>query len=358
MRSRTLAELAALCGAVLDGDPSRLVGGAATLSEAGPGEISFLANPRYAPQLATTRAGAVVVTRDCVAPRADLALLRCDDPNRAFTEVVRAFAPPDIAPAAGVHQSACVDPSAVVDPTASVGPHCTVGPEARVGARAVLVGNVHVGAHASIGAETVLQPSVVVYARVSIGSRCLIHAGTVIGSDGFGFEPTKTGWSKIPQFGTVQVGDDVEMGANCAVDRGRFGPTRIGHGVKIDNLVHVAHNVVVEDGALLVAQVGIAGSSRIGKRVILGGQVGVGGHVAVGDGARVGGQSGVAGSVPAGEDYFGTPARPRGEALRSATIVAKLPELQARIRDMAKRLAALEAAAAQGAVRPSNQENP
>ena len=126
----------------------------------------------------------------------------------------------------------------------------------------------------------------------------------------------------------------------------------------MDNLVHVAHNVLVEDGALLVAQVGIAGSSRIGKRAILGGQVGVGGHVAVGDGARVGGQSGVASSVPAGEDYFGRPARPRGEALRSATIVAKLPELQSRIRDMAKRLAALEAAAAQGAERPSNQENP
>lgn len=343
MTTRTLAELAALCGAVVDGDPDVRVDGPATLADAGPREISFLGNPRYTPQLATTKAGAVLVTRDCPAPRADLPLLRCDDPSRAFTAVVQAFLPPEPPPPVGAHPSAVVDPSAVVEPGASIGPHCTVGASARIGARTVLVANVHVGARASVGPDSVLHPNVVVYAGVAIGARALIHAGTVLGSDGFGFEPTKTGWAKIPQVGTVVVGDDVEMGANCTIDRGRFGPTQIGHGVKMDNLVHVAHNVQVGDGALLIAQVGIAGSTRVGKRAILAGQAGVAGHANIGDGARIGAQSGVAGDVPPGADYFGSPARPRNEALRSAMIVTKLPELQNRIREMAKRLAALEA---------------
>jgi len=358
MTSRTLSELAALCGAVVDGDPNVRIDGPATLADAGPREISFLANPRYTPQLATTKAGAAVVPLDCAATRADLPLLRCADPSRAFTVVVQAFLPASVPPPAGIHPSAVVDHSAVVDPSASIGPNCTVGREARIGARTVLVGNAFVGEHASIGADGVLHPGVVVYGRVSIGARALIHGGTVIGSDGFGFDPTPTGWTKIPQVGTVIIGDDVEMGANCTVDRGRFGPTRIGSGVKMDNLVHVAHNVFVDDGALLIAQVGIAGSTRIGKRAILAGQAGIGGHATIGDGARVGAQSGVSGVVPAGEDYFGTPARPRGEALRSATIVARLPEMHTRLRDMAKRLAALEAASKTSAELRSNQENP
>lgn len=341
MISRTLAELATLCGAVVDGDPSLRVEGPATLAEAGPHEITFLANPRYVPQLATTRAGAVVVTRDCAAPRAGLALLRCDDPSRAFTAVVRAFQPPASVPAAGVHPRALVDPSAIVDPSASIGPNCTVGPAARIGARTVLVANVFVGAHAAVGADGVLHPGVVVYERVTIGARALIHAGTVLGSDGFGFEPTATGWNKIPQVGTVEVGDDVEIGANCAIDRGRFGPTRIGNGVKLDNLVHVAHNVVVGDGSLLIAQVGIAGSARVGKRAILAGQVGIGGHAVIGDGARIGAQAGVLSEAAPGAELWGTPARPRAEALRSAALVARLPEMQARVRALEKRLDAL-----------------
>jgi UDP-3-O-[3-hydroxymyristoyl] glucosamine N-acyltransferase len=358
MTSRTLAELAALCGASVDGDANRTIDGPSTLADAGPREITFLANPRYSPQLATTNAGAVVVRRDCAAGRADLALLRCDDPSRAFTAIVQAFTPPEVAPGAGVHASAVVDPSAIVDPTAAIGPHCTVGPLARIEARAVLHANVFVGAQARIGADTVLHPGVVVYSRVTIGARGLIHAGTVLGSDGFGFEPNATGWTKIPQVGSVEIGDDVEMGANCTIDRGRFGPTHIGDGVKIDNLVHVAHNVFVDDGALLIAQVGIAGSTRIGKRAILAGQAGIAGHAKIGDGARVGAQSGVAGIVPDGEDYFGSPARPRGEALRSVMLVAKLPELNSRIKDMAKRLAALEAASAPRDAGAVTQENP
>lgn len=354
MSSRTLADLARLCGAVVDGDAAMAIDGPAGLSDAGPREISFLANPRYAQQVATTRAGALVAHHDFAAPRADLALLRCDDPNRAFTAIVQAFAPPVVAAVVGVHPSAVVDASAHVDPTASIGPHCVVAAHARIGARTRLVANVYVGPHSSVGEDGVVHPAVVVYDRVTIGARAVVHGGTVIGSDGFGFDPTATGWTKIPQMGSVEIGDDVEIGANCTVDRGRFGPTRIDRGVKMDNLVHVAHNVHVEEGALLIAQVGIAGSTRIGKRAILAGQVGIAGHATIGAGARIGAQSGVAGEVPAGADYFGSPARPRGEALRSWMIVTKLPEMQTRIRDMAKRLAALEAGAT---ARAQNEEN-
>lgn len=343
MSSRTLAELARLCSAVVDGDELLTVDGPASLSDAGPREISFLASPRYTPQVVTTRAGALVAHRDFVSPRSDLPLLRCDDPNRSFTEIVQAFAPPVVAAVMGIHPTAVVDASAQIDSTASIGPHCVVAAHARIGARTRLVANVYVGPYSAVGDDGVLHPSVVVYDRVTIGARALIHGGTVIGSDGFGFEPAATGWNKIPQMGSVEIGDDVEMGGNCTIDRGRFGPTRIDRGVKMDNQVHVAHNVHVEEGALLIAQVAIAGSTRIGKGAILAGQAGIAGHATIGAGARIGAQSGVTGVVPPGADYFGSPARPRGEALRSWMIVTRLPELQIRIRDMAKRLAALEA---------------
>jgi UDP-3-O-[3-hydroxymyristoyl] glucosamine N-acyltransferase len=202
----------------------------------------------------------------------------------------------------------------------------------------VLHAGVQVGAGARVGAESVLHPGVVLYPGVVLGQRCLIHAGTVIGSDGFGFDPTPEGWEKIPQYGTVVIGDDVEMGANCAIDRGRFDATRIGNGVKLDNLVHVAHNVVIEDGALLVAQVGVAGSVRIGARAILAGQAGIGGHITIGAGARIGGQSGVSKSVPAGEDQFGTPSCEKNEALRAISLSRKLPELFQRVRALERRL--------------------
>ncbi len=345
MISRTLAELATLCGAVVDGDAQRVVDGPASLAEAGPREISFLANPRYQPQFQTTRAAAVLVTADCARARPDLALLRCKDPSRAFTAVVQAFVPPPAPAPAGVHPRAWVDPTAAVDPTASVGPLCSVGAGAVIGAGAVLHASVSVGANARIGPDTHLHPAVVVYPGVVIGARCIVHGGTVLGPDGFGFEPTAAGWDKIPQCGTVVIEDDVEIGANVTIDRARFGATRIGRGVKIDNLVHVAHNVVVEENALLIAQVGIAGSSRVGKRAILAGQVGVTGHVTIGHGARVGAQSGISHDLPDGSEYFGSPARPKIEMIRQLALAAKLPEIQSRLRAIERRLEAAEAGA-------------
>jgi UDP-3-O-[3-hydroxymyristoyl] glucosamine N-acyltransferase len=187
-----------------------------------------------------------------------------------------------------------------------------------------------------------VHPHVTLYARVRVGARCVIHSGAVLGADGYGFEPTREGWDKIPQCGTVVVEDDVEIGANVTIDRARFGATRIGRGAKLDNLVQIGHNVVIGEHALVIAQTGIAGSSRVGRRAILAGQVGVAGHVEIGDGARIAGQAGVFSDVPAGADYLGWPARPRGEALRVLALQNKLPELSDRVRELERKLSHLE----------------
>jgi UDP-3-O-[3-hydroxymyristoyl] glucosamine N-acyltransferase len=344
MSPRTLAELADLCEAELVGDGTLAIRGPAALAEAGPDEISFLANPRYRGELEHTRAAAVLVDRALEVGRGDLALLRCDDPNTAFTRVVRAFVPERPRPPAGVHASAVVDPSARLAPDVHVGAGVVIGPRARLGVGAVVHPACVIGEDVELGEGSVLHPGVVLYEGVRVGARCTIHAGSVIGSEGFGFEPTPAGWVKIPQCGTVVIGDDVDIGANVTIDRARFGATRIGRGVKIDNLVHLAHNVVVGDGALLVAQVGVAGSATIGRGAILAGQVGINGHVRIGDGARIGAQSGILKDVSRGAEYFGSPAQPRHETWRQIAALQRLPGLLERVRELERRLKDAEAA--------------
>ncbi len=347
MNTRTLAEIAALCGAEIDASTgssgasdvsARPIDGPATLRDATPRELSFLGNPRYRSELATTRAAAVLVSRTERRERADLVFLRCADPNAAFTRVVQAFAPAPARPAPGVHPSAVVDPSAELGEHVSIGPHAFVGAGARVGAQSIVHAQVCIGAGVRVGESCELHPGVVLYERVELGSRVIVHAGSVLGSDGFGYEPTREGWRKIPQCGTVIVEDDVEIGANVCIDRARFGSTRIGRGVKIDNLVHLAHNVVIGDGALIIAQVGIAGSTRIGARAVLAGQAGLNGHIEIGERARIGAQAGVFGDVPAGADVIGWPARPRIAALRQTALVERLPEIYARLRELEEKL--------------------
>jgi len=342
MTTRTLAELASLCGAELSGDGERRITGPASLEDAGAGEISFLANPRYAEQLATTGAAAVVVATDLEVERNGLALLRCSDPNAAFSKIVGAFASADFVPESGVHASAVVDPSAEIGASVAIGAGCTVERGARIGAGAVLHAGVVVGAGAVVGERTVLHPNVVLYARCEVGASCVLHAGVVIGSDGFGFDPSPSGWVKVPQCGNVCIEDEVEIGANTTIDRARFGTTRIGRGVKIDNLVHIAHNVKIGDNALLVAQVGVSGSCTVGRMAILGGQTGLAGHVTVGDGARVGGGSGVFADLAGGADYLGYPARPRREALRAMAVPKRVERLSQTVSDLERRLACLE----------------
>ena len=345
MPTKTLAELSRLCGAELRGEGSGSIEGPASLSEAGPREISFLASMKYREAFLATRAAAVLVPRDFESPRDDVALLLCADPSAAFTRVVGAFVAPEPPPATGIHPTAAVDPSAEIGERCSIGPQCSVSAGARLGEDVVLHAGAHVGRGVSIGAGTVLHPSVVCYHGVRIGERCVLHAGAVIGADGYGFEPTRDPdrpWSKIPQCGTVVVEDDVEIGANTTIDRARFGATRIGRGAKIDNLVHIAHNVAIGAGALIIAQVGIAGSTRVGERAILAGQAGINGHIEIGAGARIAAQAGVFGDVPKGAEYLGWPARPRAEAMRRYALVERLPQMQEKLKDLDRRIGELE----------------
>lgn len=345
MRGKTLEELAQLIGAEVEGDAALVVSGPAGLDSAVPGEISFLSQDRYSAKLETTRATAALVRRDATVERGDLSLLRCDDPEGLFTQVALAFAPeiPEIP--IGVDPAAFVDPSATVDPSARVAGGVTIGPRAVIGADVVLHPGVRVGAHCRVGEGCTLYYNVVLYPRVELGARCIVHACSVLGGDGFGFHFEDGQWVKIPQVGNVVLEDDVEIGANVSVDCGRYGATRIGRGVKIDNQVHVAHNVQLGEGTLLLAHVGIAGSTTVGRGVIIAGQAGVTGHVHIGDGARVSAGAGVTKSIPAGAHVFGFPAGPRAAKLRAMASAERagsdISKLKAELKELRSMVKAL-----------------
>jgi len=294
----TLGELAEVLQARLDGDPGRVVTGVAPLESAGPDQISFLTDLRYRGAADTSRAGAFLVprdVRDLPAPT-----LGCDAPQQALIQLLRLFHPPVPTPA-GVDRTAVVAPEARIDPSASVGPLCVVESRAVIGPGARLHALVYVGPGVEIGDDTVVHPHVSLRDGVRVGRRVIIHSGAVLGADGFGFAFDGTAHRKIPQVGGVLIEDDVEIGANTTIDRATFGDTIVGRGTKIDNLVQIGHNVVVGEHSLLVAQVGISGSSRLGRGVVLAGQVGVADHVTIGDGVIAGARSGIGASLAAGE---------------------------------------------------------
>lgn len=334
----TLRDIVTLCsGELVGGDPAWEIHGVGSLSEAQVGEVSFLSNPRYNQQLADTHASAVLVRRDWSGSHT-CALVRVEDPNLAFADVAVALSPALLAYAPGVHASAVIHADAELGADVHIGPHCVVEADARIGDRSVLVAGCYVGHGARLGEDCRLHPHVSVRAHCTLGDRVWIHDGTVIGSDGFGYAPLPDGsWEKIQQLGTVEIGDDVEIGANVTVDRARFGKTRIGVGVKIDNLVQIGHNVQIEAHSVMAAQVGISGSTRIGTGVQLGGQAGLAGHLTVGDKAIVGAQAGVTKSVASGMFVSGYPAMDHRRATQLQAHLGRLPDLKKRVQALEAR---------------------
>jgi len=339
---RTLGELAALLQGEVKGPPDLVIEGIAAIEDAGPREITFITQKRFARLASRSQAGAFIVAPGL----ADLArpLIIVPNPYLAYARVAALFAPvPRRRP--GVSELACLGRDLTLGRDVSIGPLACIGDRVRLDDGVTVMPGCFLGDGVHLGAGTLIYPNVTILERCRLGRNCIIHSGTVIGADGFGFIPTPAGNEKIPQLGTVVIDDEVEIGANCAIDRGALGETRIGRGVKIDNLVHLAHNVQVGEHSLLVAQVGVSGSTRLGQRVILAGQVGLAGHLELGDGVRVGAQSGVNHSVAAGQDVSGSPAFAHKEWLRSMGQIPKLPDLYRRLKRLEQQVAELSASA-------------
>lgn len=324
----------------LEGDGDIEIHRVAGIEDAGPGDLTFFSNPKYARALRTTGASAVILSEKAEAARC--AMLRVNHPYLAFARAVELFAGGN-RPAAGIHRLADVAATADIAPEAVIGPFVVVGDRARVGARTVVYPQVTIGPGAQIGEDCVIHASVSIRERVQIGNRVVLQDGAVIGSDGFGFATKPDGSHyKIPQIGAVVVEDDVEIGANAAIDRPALGETRIGAGSKIDNLVQVAHGVTIGRNVLLAAQVGIAGSTTIEDSVTLAGQVGVSGHITIGKGTIATAQTGIPNSVEAGSFISGYPAIANRDWLKSSAVFRKLPELRKAVAALEARLAELE----------------
>ena len=336
MRTTTAGEIAALLGGELVGEASTPIDRIAPPEEAGEGAVAVLAERKALASMAACRASALVVTE---AP--GRLLVRVAEPRRAFLALLELFAP-DERRAPGVDPRAHVDPAAVVGDGSWVGPGAVVEAGARLGARVRVHPLAVVGSGARVGDDTVLFPGVILYPGVSVGSRVRIHAGSVIGSDGFGYERDASGVQrKVPQIGTVEIADDVEIGANSCVDRATVGATRIGAGTKIDNLVQVGHNTHVGEHCCVIGQAGLSGSVKVGRFSVLAGQVGVSDHVTIAEGTVVGAQAGVPNDIGPGV-WLGSPAIPVKDARRAYPAIARLPELLRRMRELEAKVAALE----------------
>ena len=341
---KSLAELADHVGGKVIGDGSVIVHKVAALDQAGPGEISFLTNPRYQKFLPQCRASAVIVglgVTDASVDQGQVNFLQCADPYIAFAKILQLLTPTQPF-SAEISPHAWVDSSAVIGASVTIFPNVFVGPRVRIGARTVLMPGTFLGSDVQVGADCVLHPNVVVREHCRLGERVVLHAGAVIGSDGFGYAGSGAGRVKIPQVGTVVVEDDVEIGANSTIDRATLGQTVIGKGTKIDNLVQIAHNVIIGENSVIAAQAGIAGSSRLGKNVTLAGQVGVVNHIQIGDGATIGPQSGVGQSVAANALLSsGLSAAPHQGWLKVMVLLPQLPKLWSQVRALEKQVASL-----------------
>ncbi|HEU4364139.1 MAG TPA: UDP-3-O-(3-hydroxymyristoyl)glucosamine N-acyltransferase [Candidatus Krumholzibacteria bacterium] len=339
-RSYRLCELADIVGGEVVGDGDVEIRGVAGIREAGPGEITFVANPRYAEFLAATRASAVIGGSDLSPVKP---LIRIGNPYYAYLQVLSLFAADRaVRYARGVHERALVHPDAVLGADVAVGPFCQISAGARIGDRTTILAGTFVGEGCVIGSDCLIYPNVTIREGAEIGCRVILQPGVVLGSDGFGYAKNGSSHHKVPQIGRVVIEDDVEIGANSCVDRATTGETRIRRGTKIDNLVQIAHNVVIGEDSMLAAQVGISGSTEVGRNVVMGGQAGLAGHIEIGDRATIGAQAGVTKGVAADKVVSGYPARDHELAKRLYAHTAMLPALFERVRILEQRLRELE----------------
>ncbi|WP_298268182.1 UDP-3-O-(3-hydroxymyristoyl)glucosamine N-acyltransferase [Geobacter sp.] len=342
---KTLKELAEYLGGTVAGDEGKTVTGVASLDDAGGEQITFLANPRYASKVASTRAGAVVLPPG--AERHGRNAIVVANPYLAFAKLLTLFhvAP---RPPKGIMDGARIGQAVKVGGDVTVYPGATLGDGVTLGDRVTIYPGAVVYEGVTIGDDVTIHANAVVYQGCRIGNRVTIHGGTVIGSDGFGYAPDGEGYYKIPQLGIVVIEDDVEIGANTVIDRAALTATVIGRGTKIDNLVQIAHNCVIGQNCTIVSQVGISGSTRLGNRVTLAGQVGVAGHLTIGDNVMVGAKSGIPGNIPSGSLVSGIPAFTHREWLRSMAVVPKLPDMKKTVAALEKRVKELEEKLAAG----------
>jgi len=334
-----LRELAELVHGQVKGDPSAEIIGAAPCEMAKVGEITFIRSKKYRSLLETTRASVVITPLGVVSDKKNL--LWAENPQLAFAKILSLYHHKPYR-ATGIHKTAWISPTARVGKDVSIAPFAVIGEGAVVGDRVAIHSGVFVGDNSTIGEDTVIHANVSIYGNTTIGKRVVLHSGVVVGSDGFGYVRDGETHFKIPQVGGVTIEDDVEVGANSTIDRGTIGQTIVKRGVKIDNLVQVAHNVVIGENSIIVAQVGIAGSTRVGRNVILAGQVGVADHIEIGDNVIVAAQAGVGKDIPSNQIVQGSPTMPQRDFLRSSVVISRLPQIKRTLDELVKRVKALE----------------
>ena len=331
----TTAEIAKHLDGEVVGDAAAILKGFAPADHAKPGDLTFAENEDYFARAEQSTATAIIA--DARFKSAKKILIRVPNARVAFGKAMALFFP-ERTYAAGIHPTAVIAASARVDATAHIGPNCVVGERVRISARSVLQAGDVVGDDSQLADDVNLFPNVTIYPQTEIGARVRIHAGTVVGSDGFGYVLDAGVHRKVPQIGNVIIGDDVEIGANVTIDRGALGPTIIGKGTKIDNLVQIAHNVEIGEGSIVISQVGISGSCKIGKYVILAGQAGLAGHLKIGNQVTIAAKSGVMHDIPDGGKWMGIPAQPDKQTKRQMIAIQHLPELIRRVAELERKL--------------------
>ncbi len=344
MKKITAQEIADIVKGTVIGDPSRTITGVNSIKEATVDQLSFVGNDHYGAQLAGSQAGIVLITKGLAEVNLpEKTLIVCENVDNAFSEIVRIYAPEPVVYTPGIQHGAVVAPSAQLGANVHIGPNAVIGEDVVIGDNTIIAAGCYVGDRTRIGRNCIIYPNVTIMHRCRLGNNIILHPGVVIGGDGFGYQITDKGIFKVPQTGIVQIDDNVEIGANTTVDRARFGRTWIKHDVKIDNMVMVAHNVIVGEYSILIAQCGIAGSAELEQGVILAAQSGVNGHITLGAGTRLAATSAASKSSPPQSTLLGLPAEPQREFLLRHALPKKFERLSKKVKELEEQLAAMKA---------------